>query len=80
MTAVPIAERFAAAEPFVPSAADPDIRPTVTIKAGDLHNMATQAERALIIAGTPFYVRGGSVVRPVVDKLPSASGALVKAA
>lgn len=59
---------------------EPDIRPVVTIKAGELHNMATLAERALIIAGTPFYVRGGGVVRPVLDKLPSASGALVKAA
>lgn len=78
MTSAALKKQFDAAEPFEPAV--PDIRPMVTIKAGELHNMATQAERALIVAGTPFYVRGGSVVRPVVDKLPSSSGALVKAA
>jgi putative DNA primase/helicase len=80
MTDAAIQKQFDAAEPFTASNLEPDIRPVVTLKAGDLHNIATHAERALILAGTPFYVRGGAVVRPVVDKLPSASGALVKAA
>ncbi|MEN2787563.1 hypothetical protein ACFOKI_02915 [Sphingomonas qilianensis] len=67
-------------DPFGEGAPGSDIRPTVIVRAGELHNIATQAERALILAETPFYVRGGMIVRPVVDKLPSSSGALVKAA
>lgn len=81
MTAISLADRFRDATPFDSSGEESrDIRPTVTIQAGQLHNMATQAERALILAGTPFYVRGGLIVRPVLDKLPSSLGDLVNAA
>jgi putative DNA primase/helicase len=81
MNAASLQSRFDQAEPFAAAnETDSDIRPVVTVKAGELHNMATHAERALLLAGTPFYVRGGMIVRPVLDKLPNSSGALVNAA
>ena len=42
-------------------------RPTIEVQKGELHNLATDAETALIRAGAPFYVRGGQIVRPIVD-------------
>jgi len=55
-------------------------RPLITVRAGELHTMATEAEEALIGSAAPFYVRGGAIVRPVVDRLPSASGVPVRVA
>src|SRR5690554_4645567 len=45
-----------------------DARPLVRLKAGELHNLATEAENLLIDAGAPFYSRGAALVRPVVDE------------
>lgn len=57
----------------------PDL-PTITLEAGELHNIASEAETALIDAGTPFYVRGEALVRPVTDDLPAAHGRRTKVA
>lgn len=54
--------------------------PTIQIQAGELHNIATEAETALIDADTPFYVRGEKLVRPVTDDLPAAHGRRTKVA
>lgn len=54
--------------------------PTITLAAGELHNIATEAETALIDAATPFYVRGEGLVRPVTDDLPAAHGRRTKVA
>lgn len=54
-------------------------RPLITVRAGELHLMASEGERALIGAGSPLYVRGG-LVHPIVDELPAAHGHKTKVA
>lgn len=54
--------------------------PTITIEAGELHNIATEAEDALIADATPFYVRGEKMVRPVTEDLPASHGRRTKVA
>ncbi len=54
--------------------------PVITLQAGELHNIATEAEAALIAADTPFFVRGESLVRPVTDDLPASHGRRTKVA
>jgi len=54
--------------------------PTITLEAGELHNIASEAEDALIAAETPFFVRGEKLVRPVTDDLPAAQGRRTKVA
>lgn len=68
-----------------PSAADMKAEargvPIITLGAGELHNIATQAESALIQADVPFFVRGeAGLVRPVVDEVPAANGQRAKVA
>jgi putative DNA primase/helicase len=76
-----LTDRFAVAETYQPGPDDaPDIRPMITVRAGELPAMAFQGETALILGGAPFYVRGGAIMKPVVDNLPSSSGTPVKAA
>jgi putative DNA primase/helicase len=53
-------------------------RPTIKIAAGELHNLATAGEQALIAAGEPLYVRGPQVVRPVIDDAEAAHGQRTK--
>ena len=59
--------------------ARPDL-PAIQLEAGELHNIATEAEAALIASGTPFYVRSQKLMRPVVDPLPAAHGRVTKVA
>jgi putative DNA primase/helicase len=59
--------------------ADSDL-PVIQLEAGELHNIATAAETALIAAGTPFFVRGERLVRPVTDDLPASHGRRTKVA
>lgn len=59
--------------------ARPDL-PVITLEAGELHNIATDAEAALIASETPFYVRSQKIMRPVVDPLPAAHGRVTKVA
>lgn len=70
--------------PFKPkgqarAAVNPDM-PVITLEAGELHNIATDAESALIGADAPFYVRGEQLVRPVTDDLPASHGRRTKVA
>jgi putative DNA primase/helicase len=50
-----------------------DDKPTIQIKAGALHLMATAAERVLISRGAPIYDRGG-LVKPVLEQVPASKG------
>ena len=52
----------------------------ITVEAGRLHVNSSDAERALIAAGAPLYVRAEKLVRPVLDDLPAAHGRRAKAA
>lgn len=54
--------------------------PTIKVKAGELHNVATAGEDALIAADAPIYVRGERLARPVMDSLPAANGRRTKVA
>lgn len=54
--------------------------PVIRIVAGELHNMATQAEDALVKADTQFYVRGEKLVRPVTEDMPASNGRRTKVA
>jgi putative DNA primase/helicase len=80
MTASSFAKRVAAAKIHASPTLMPSstvagtIRPTIAIAAGDMHNVATKGERALIMASAPFYVRGGSIVRPILDEVKDARG------
>ena len=51
-----------------------DSRPVVRLRAGALHELATEAERVLISARAPLYVRSGAIVRPVVEEVEAARG------
>jgi putative DNA primase/helicase len=55
-----------------------DRRPVIQVVAGALHQLASQAEDALIAAGVPFYARGGEIVRPIVDQVPTFRGGKTK--
>lgn len=54
-------------------------RPSIRVRAGELHLMATEAEEALVAANAPLFVRGG-LVRPIVDDLPASYGRRTKVA
>ena len=54
--------------------------PVVTLEAGELHNIATEAETALIDADAPFFIRGDALVRPVMDDMPASHGRRTKVA
>jgi len=79
MNAAALQNQFDAASPFEP-AVKPHIKPNVVLRAGELHIIASQAERALKLSNAPFYIRGGVIVRPAVDALPGSSGTPVKVA
>jgi putative DNA primase/helicase len=48
--------------------------PTIQVKPGHLDHLATEAEKVLIDSGAPFYVRGGKIVRPIVEEVDAAKG------
>jgi putative DNA primase/helicase len=48
--------------------------PTIQVKPGKLDNLATETEKVLVEAGAPFYVRGGKIVRPIVEEVDAAKG------
>ena len=60
--------------------ANDDGRRTITLRTGKLHELANEAEAALITADVPFYVRGGDVVRPIVEDVPASKGRRAKVA
>lgn len=55
-------------------------KPTVRVVAGELHNTATEGEDAVIAAGLPIYQRGSTLVRPVVQDVPSSRGRMTVSA
>jgi hypothetical protein len=65
---------------WLPLQANDDGRKTITVRAGKLHEIANEAEAALIDADVPFYVRGGNVVRPIIEEVPASKGRRTKVA
>jgi hypothetical protein len=59
---------------WLPMQASDDGRKIVTIRAGSLHEIANDAETGLIAADIPFYVRGGDLVRSIVEDVPASKG------
>jgi hypothetical protein len=57
-----------------------DTRPEIEVRAGCLHLLATAGEDALIGGGAPLYVRGGAIVRPIIDLVQAAHGRRTKVA
>lgn len=53
------------------SAADPRSQNAIKIVPGEIHTIVTEAQAALIDAGTPFYVRAGSLVQPISQEVPA---------
>jgi len=51
-----------------------DARHILTLEGGNLHNIATEAEAALIAAGAPLYSRSGDIVKPIVEDVPAFRG------
>jgi putative DNA primase/helicase len=50
----------------------------IQLRPGALHEIADEAEVALIAAGAPFYARGGEIVRPIVEDVRAAKGQRTK--
>jgi hypothetical protein len=50
----------------------------ITLEAGKLHENASKAETILITAGAPFYVRDGSIVRPIIEEVAAFKGRRTK--
>ena len=57
-----------------------DPRQTIVLHSGRLHELASDAETALIAADTPFYTRGGEIVRPIVEEVAAFKGRRTKVA
>ena len=60
-------------------AEDQNERPRIHIRGGDLHLVASAAERALIVTDAPLYIRNG-LVRPIVDEVKASKGYTSKVA
>ena len=60
--------------------ANDDGRKTITLHAGKLHEVANDAEAALIAADVPFYARGGEILRPIIEDVPASKGRRTKVA
>lgn len=52
----------------------------IELRAGELHRIATDGEKALLSAGAPLFVRGGGLVRPIVDEMAASHGRKTKIA
>jgi putative DNA primase/helicase len=59
---------------------DADKKPSITVIVGDLHDIADQAEAALIAAGAEIYARGGELVRPIIEDVAAFKGRRTKIA
>ena len=57
-----------------------DGRAVIRVTAGNLHKDAADAEAALTAAGVPLYVRSSTIVRPIVEEVPSFHGAKTRSA
>jgi hypothetical protein len=65
---------------WLPMKAQDDGRKTITLRAGKLHEIANEAEAALLAANVPFYARGGEIVRLIVEDVPASRGRRTKVA
>jgi putative DNA primase/helicase len=54
--------------------------PVITVEAGELPALATQAEAALRTSGLPIFQRGSSLVRPIRQDVPASGGRITVAA
>jgi putative DNA primase/helicase len=62
-------------QPEVSSTSEwPPPMPHIEVVAGELHNVASAAETAMIEAHVAVYQRGHSLVRPAVQTVPAAKG------
>ena len=59
---------------WLPMQARDDGRKAITLNAGKLHEIASDAEAALVAAEVPFYARGGELVRSIVEQVPASKG------
>jgi putative DNA primase/helicase len=55
-------------------------RTVIELQRGNLHEVVTKAEAALIAAGTRFYARGGEIVRPIIEEAAAFKGRRTKVA
>jgi hypothetical protein len=55
-------------------------RKTIALYAGNLHEITSEAEAALIAADVTFYARGGTLVRPIIEDVPASRGRRTKVA
>jgi putative DNA primase/helicase len=55
-------------------------RTIIQLTAGNLHNIATQSEAALVGAGVQFYTRDGAILKPIIEEAPAAKGRKTKVA
>jgi hypothetical protein len=51
-----------------------ELLPQIKVTPGDLPNVVSQAEKALMAAGCDIYQRGGALVRPVLARAKAADG------
>jgi hypothetical protein len=47
---------------------------TIRVAAGELPRIVSETEQALLAAGAPIFIRAGTLVRPVIDKIMAADG------
>lgn len=52
----------------------------IRLEAGLLHEIASKAEVALIMANVPFYARAGEIVRPIIEQVAAFKGRKTKIA
>ena len=55
-------------------------KPIIRARPGALHEIATEAEAALIDAKAYLFVRGESIVRPIIENMPAAKSRFTKVA
>jgi hypothetical protein len=55
-------------------------RVVIQLTAGDLDNIATQSELALLNADVQFYTRDGVILKPIIEEAPAAKGRKTKVA
>lgn len=58
----------------------PDKVQTIQLRTDALHEIASEAEAALIAAGAPVYARGGEIVRPIIEEVAAFNGRRTKIA
>lgn len=75
-----LAAQLGALAPATAPAPAPADRPVIKVVAGELSNLATLGEAALINAGAPLYVHGETIKRPVVDDVEASKGRKAKVA